>query len=283
VNNERQALMKLATVRTASGTRAARVEGDSLVLLPIADVSALLAQPRWIDLAGSAGEVVALDEAALAPVVPRPPKIICLGLNYMRHIREMGREPPDFPTIFAKYTSALIGPRDEIAMPTVSENMDWEVELGVVIGTVARHVTVDTALQHVAGYTVVNDITARDWQRRTTQFLQGKTFEGTTPVGPYIVTADELPVGAAGLEVRCEVDGVLMQHDTTAELIFSVAQTIAYLSQILTLEPGDLIATGTPDGVGAGRTPPVWLQPGQTVRTAIEGVGELINVCSSRQ
>ena len=275
--------MKLATVRTASGTRAARVEGDSLVLLPIADVSALLAQPRWIDLAGSAGEVVALDEAALAPVVPRPPKIICLGLNYMRHIREMGREPPDFPTIFAKYTSALIGPRDEIAMPTVSENMDWEVELGVVIGTVARHVTVDTALQHVAGYTVVNDITARDWQRRTTQFLQGKTFEGTTPVGPYIVTADELPVGAAGLEVRCEVDGVLMQHDTTAELIFSVAQTIAYLSQILTLEPGDLIATGTPDGVGAGRTPPVWLQPGQTVRTAIEGVGELINVCSSRQ
>jgi acylpyruvate hydrolase len=275
--------MRLTTVRTADGTRAGRVEDASVVLLPFTDLNELLARPGWAELASSAGEVIALDESMLAPVVPRPPKIICLGLNYMGHIREMGREPPAFPTIFAKYTNALIGPRDEITMPAVSERMDWEVELGVVIGSAARNVSPDTALEHVAGYTVVNDISARDWQNRTTQFLQGKTFEHTTPVGPFLVTADELPAGAAGLEVRCEVDGTIMQQDTTDELIFGVAETIAYLSQILTLDPGDLIAMGTPDGVGAGRTPPVWLQPGQTVRTHIEGVGELINVCSERR
>ena len=275
--------MRLTTVRTAAGTSAGRVEDDSVVLLPFTDVNELLARPGWAELATAEGDVVALDETKLAPVVPRPPKIICLGLNYMRHIREMGREPPAYPTIFAKYTNALIGPRDEITMPAVSERMDWEVELGVVIGSAARNVSSEAALEHVAGYTVVNDISARDWQNRTTQFLQGKTFERTTPVGPFLVTADELPAGAAGLEVRCEVDGTTMQQDTTDELIFGVAETIAYLSQIFTLEPGDLIAMGTPDGVGAGRTPPVWLQPGQTVRTSIEGVGELVNVCSERR
>jgi acylpyruvate hydrolase len=275
--------MRLTTVRTPSGTRAGRVEGGDVVLLPFADLNDLLARPDWAQLATSAGDIIALDETMLAPVVPRPPKIICLGLNYMRHIREMGREPPAFPTIFAKYTNALIGPRDEIAMPAVSDRMDWEVELGVVIGSPARNVSAEAALEHVAGYTVVNDISARDWQNRTTQFLQGKTFEHTTPVGPFLVTADELPAGAAGLAVRCEIDGTIMQQDTTDELIFGVAETIAYLSQIFTLEPGDLIAMGTPDGVGAGRTPPVWLQPGQTVRTSIEGVGELLNTCSERR
>ena len=274
--------MRLTTVRTAAGTSAGRVEDDNVVLLPFTDVNELLARSGWAELATAEGDVVALDETKLAPVVPRPPKIICLGLNYMRHIREMGREPPAYPTIFAKYTNALIGPRDEITMPAVSERMDWEVELGVVIGSAARNVSAEAALEHVAGYTVVNDISARDWQNRTTQFLQGKTFERTTPVGPFLVTADELPAGAAGLEVRCEVDGTTMQQDTTDELIFGVAETIAYLSQIFTLEPGDLIAMGTPDGVGAGRTPPVWLQPGQTVRTSIESIGELVNVCSER-
>lgn len=274
--------MRLTTVRTAAGTSAGRVEGDSVVLLPFADVNDLLDRPDWAEQASAAGDAIALDHTALAPVVPRPPKIICLGLNYMRHIREMGREPPAHPTIFAKYTSALIGPRDEICMPAVSERMDWEVELGVVVGAPARNVAAVDALRHVAGYTVVNDISARDWQNRTTQFLQGKTFERTTPVGPFLVTADELPPGAAGLEVRCEVDGTVMQRDTTDELIFGVADTIAYLSQIFTLQPGDLIAMGTPDGVGAGRTPPVWLQPGQTVRTSIDAIGELINVCSER-
>jgi len=271
--------MRLVTVRHDGTTRAGRVDDDRVVLLPYLDVNELLVNGDWLERAAASGESIELDEESLAPVTPRPPKIICLGLNYMGHIREMGREPPDHPTIFAKYTSALIGPRDPIQMPTVSDSMDWEVELGVVIGSPARHVTAETALDHVAGYTVVNDISARDWQRRTTQFLQGKTFEATTPVGPSLVTPDELPLGGKGLRVRCEVDGVVMQDDNTDELIFDVATSIAYLSQIFTLQPGDLIATGTPDGVGAGRTPPVWLRSGQTVRTVIEGVGELVNRC----
>ncbi|MCU1399338.1 MAG: Ureidoglycolate lyase [Acidimicrobiales bacterium] len=278
--------MRLVTIRTGDGragggTRAGRVEGDSVVLLGARDLNELLEAADWRALAGEAGETIELDMTALAPVVPRPPKIICLGLNYMRHIREMGHDVPDHPTIFAKYTSSLIGPRDQIEMPLVSERMDWEVELAVVIGRPGRDIPVASALDHVAGYTIMNDISARDWQRRTTQFLQGKTFEHSTPVGPWLVTADELPAGGSGLAVRCEVDGVEMQSDTTAELIFPVAETIAYLSQIFTLVPGDLIATGTPDGVGAGRTPPVFLRPGQTVRTAIEGIGELVNVCSA--
>ena len=271
--------MRLVTVRHEGGTRAGRVEDDRIVLLPFGDVNDLLVQSEWQAAAALDGDSIELVETDLAPVTPRPPKIICLGLNYMGHIREMGREPPDHPTIFAKYTSALIGPRDAIQMPTVSDSMDWEVELGVVIGSPARNVDIANALDHVAGYTVVNDISARDWQRRTTQFLQGKTFEATTPVGPCLVTPDELPPGGKGLRVRCEVDGVVMQDDTTDELIFDVATSIAYLSQIFTLQPGDLIATGTPDGVGAGRTPPVWLQRGQTVRTIVEGVGELVNRC----
>ena len=274
--------MRLVTVRTDAGTRAGRVEGDSVVLLAARDVNELLDDPFWTDIAAASGDSIALDVTRLAPVVPRPPKIICLGLNYMRHIREMGHEPPDVPTIFAKYTSSLIGACDEIEMPSVVEKMDWEVELAVVIGRRGRNIMAETALDHVAGYTILNDISARDWQRRTTQFLQGKTFEHTTPVGPWLVTPDELPVGGAGLAVRCEVDGEVMQQDTTDDMIFSVADAIAYLSQILTLQPGDLIAMGTPDGVGAGRTPPVFLQPGQTVRTVVEGIGELVNVCAAR-
>ena len=275
--------MRLVTVRTATGTQAGRVEGESVVLLPARDVNELLTDPSWANAAAASGDTIPLDMTELAAVVPRPPKIICLGLNYMRHIREMGHAPPDFPTIFAKYTESLIVPRDEIDMPAVAEQMDWEVELGVVIGRAARNVRADSALDHVAGYTVVNDISARDWQRRTTQFLQGKTFEHTTPVGPWLVSADELPAGGTGLAVRCEVDDVVMQEDTTADMIFSVADAIAYLSQILTLQPGDLIAMGTPNGVGAGRTPPQFLQSGQTVRTIIDGIGELVNVCGERR
>ena len=275
--------MRLATVRLGdplSSTRAARLERDSLVLLPAASVSELLARSDWRAVAAEDGDRVAPDESTFAPVVPRPPKIVCLGLNYLRHIREMNSEPPAFPTLFAKYAGALIGARDEIQMPAVARQMDWEVELGVVIGRPARLVSPADALDYVAGYTVVNDVTARDWQSRTTQFLQGKTFEHTTPVGPYLVTPDELPRGGRDLEVRCEVDGQLMQRDNTTDLIFDVAHTIAYISQILTLEPGDLISMGTPDGVGAGRDPEVWLQPGNSVRTVVEGVGGLLNVCS---
>jgi acylpyruvate hydrolase len=277
--------MQLVTVRRDGATSAGRVEDGEIVLLPSPDVGTLITSgPDWAERAGHAdGARLPLEGADLAPVVPRPPKIVCLGLNYLRHIREMGREAPSHPTLFAKFAGSLIGANDPIVLPHSSTMMDWEVELVVVIGLGGRHIPVASALDHVAGYTVGNDITARDWQRRTTQFLQGKTFDQTSPIGPWLVTPDELPAGAAGLEVRCEVNGVEMQCDTTAELIFDVAETIAYVSSITALEPGDVLFTGTPEGVGSGRTPPISLQPGDVVRTAIEGIGELRNECVAEQ
>jgi len=203
---------------------------------------------------------------------------VCVGLNYAKHILEMGRELPDHPTLFAKYPSALIGARDDIVLPRVSVQTDWEVELGVVIGAPARHVSAEDAAQAIAGYTVVNDVSVRDFQNRTLQWLQGKTFESTTPVGPALVTLDEVD-DARSLEVTCEVDGELMQKALTSDLVFPPAALISYMSQIFTLVPGDVIATGTPGGVGAARNPPRFLVDGSVVVTRVEGVGECRNVC----
>jgi len=273
--------MRLVTIRTANGTRAGRVDGGRVVELDATDVGALLARPDWAEFAGADGGAAsrALDDADLAPVVPWPSKIICLGLNYASHIKEMGHELPRYPTLFAKFPGTLIGARDAIQLPRVSEQVDWEVELGLVIGRRARNVSVEEAPAAIAGYTVVNDVSVRDYQRRTSQFLSGKIFERTTPVGPAVVTLDELPDGGADLVVRCEVDGELMQESRTSDLLFGPAEIISYVSEIITLEPGDLIATGTPAGVGAARTPPVWLRAGQVVRTVVEGVGECVNRC----
>jgi acylpyruvate hydrolase len=273
--------MRLGTVRLHDerGTAAARQEGDELVLLPWSDVGELLACGEdWARrAAGERGERVPLGTASLAAVVPHPNKIVCLGLNYATHIKEMGRATPAHPTLFAKYDGSLVGAYDDIHMPSVSDDLDWEAELGVVIGRRARHVTTDRALDHVGGYTVVNDVTVRDWQHRTREFLSGKTFEATTPVGPWLVTPDELPPGAAGLTIGCSVDGRVMQKSNTADLLFDVAAIVSYVSTIITLLPGDLIATGTPGGVGAGRDPKVFLRPGQELVTFVEGVGELRN------
>ncbi|MFJ8108382.1 fumarylacetoacetate hydrolase family protein [Streptomyces sp. NPDC096132] len=273
--------MRLTTVRLDDEhriTTAARQEGDELVLLPYADVGALLSGgDGWQERAAWDGERIPLDEACLAPVVPHPNKIVCLGLNYATHIKEMGRPTPTHPTLFAKYDGSLIGAHDDIHMPPVSDDLDWEAELGVVIGRGGRHVPREQALEHVAGYTVVNDVTVRDWQHRTREFLSGKTFEATTPVGPALVTPDELPPGASGLTIACSVDGHTMQKSNTADLLFDVADVIAYVSTIITLLPGDLICTGTPGGVGAGRDPKVFLRPGQQLVTTVEGIGELRN------
>lgn len=272
--------MRLVTIRIdASHTCAARQDGGELVLLPYSDVGALLASgDDWQQRAAAEGPARAgLAGASLAPVVPHPGKIVCLGLNYATHIREMGRPAPAYPTLFAKYDGSLIGCEDDIHMPAVSDDLDWEAELGVIIGRAGRHIAALDALTHVAGYTVINDITVRDWQHRTREFLSGKTFEATTPAGPALVTADELPAGASGLEISCSVDGRIMQRSSTSDLLFSVADIVAYISTIITLLPGDLIATGTPGGVGAGRDPKVFLRPGQQVTTHIEGIGELRN------
>jgi acylpyruvate hydrolase len=274
--------MRLATLRYDGRTRAARLEGEEYVLLPAEDVGALLREGDWQDRAREeAGERVAASSADHAPLIPHPNKIICLGLNYTSHIKEMGRDIPAYPTLFAKYDGALIGARDEVILPQVSQRMDWEAELGFVVGTAARHVPRDEALRYVAGYTVVNDVTARDWQRRTSEFLSGKTFERTTPAGPVLVTPDELgsPGAEPDLEIRCELDGQVMQRSRTSDLLFGIADILAYVSDIITLLPGDLIATGTPGGVGDGRGPKVYLRPGQELVTLVEGLGELRNRC----
>ena len=271
--------MRLATIRTASGTRAARLEGDELVVLVARDVGELLCES---DLERAAqneeGTSIAVADADFATLIPKPPKIFCVGLNDRTHILERGQEIPEFPTLFAKYTSALIGAYDDIVLPRNSVRPDWEVELGVVIGRRVRHADADQARQAIAGLTVVNDVTMRDWQRRTLQWLQGKTFESTTPVGPYLVTPDEVDYGL-DLEVRCEFDGVEMQRDRTSELVFNPFEIVAYCSEITTLEPGDVIATGTTGGIGDARTPPIYLQPNKMLRTTIEGLGECRNLC----
>jgi len=270
--------MRLVTVRREDGTRAGRLDGDRIELLPYPDVGTLLAEPGWGDLAEVRGEEVPSKDVVFAPVVPNPNKIICLGLNYKAHIEEMGRELPSHPTLFAKYAVSLIGARDPIVLPPESQAVDWEVELAFVVGARARRVKAADAAKVVAGFTVFNDISMRDWQMRTLQFLQGKTFENSTPVGPAVVTLDEVPGGIdADLAISCEVDGEQMQKARTSDLLFPPAALVEYISTIMTLEPGDIVATGTPNGVGAGRNPPVFLKPGQTVRTTIEGVGELLN------
>ncbi|MFI8442129.1 FAA hydrolase family protein [Streptomyces sp. WAC04189] len=274
--------MRLATVRTSEGTRAARRDGDSYVLLPHANVGDLLnSGDDWARTAATAGtERVNAAEAAHAPVVPHPNKIICLGLNYATHIKEMGRDTPRFPTLFAKYDGSLIGAGDPVTLPTVSDTVDWEAELAVVIGQAARHVSKADALDHVAGYTVSNDVTVREYQRRTREFLAGKTFEATTPLGPELVTADEFGGKEPDLEIRCEVDGEVMQLSRTSDLLFGVADIVSYISDIITLLPGDVILSGTPGGVGDGRDPKVYLKEGQILTTVIEGLGETRNVCA---
>lgn len=271
--------MRLVTIRTPAGTRAGRVEGDRVLELPYSDVGVLLGV---VGIDGASGiEPVgehALAGADLGPLVLRPSKIFCLGLNYASHIREMGHDLPDYPTLFGKFAESLVGPRDPIELPAEAERPDWEGELAFVIGRVTRRVSVADAAESIAGYAICNDVTMRDWQRRTLQWLQGKTWERSTPLGPALVTPDEVD-GGHDLLLRCEVDGEVMQEARTSDLVFGPAETVAYLSTIITLQPGDVISTGTPSGVGDARTPPVCLRPGQVVRTTIEGLGELVNEC----
>ena len=272
--------MRFATVRHDGTTRAARVEDDHYVVLDHADVGELL---RSGDGGHVHGPAVDRATADLAPLITHPGKIVCVGATYRDHIEEMGRDVPPAPTYFAKFRQALIGAHDDIALPdpATSTSIDWEAELAVIIGTELRHASSADALAAIAGYTVLNDVSVRDYQRRTTQFLAGKTFESMTPLGPELVTRDELGDGS-GLAIRCEIDGVVKQESNTSELVFNAVDIVADLSTIITLEPGDVIATGTPGGVGAARTPPEWMMDGTVVRTMIDGIGECQNVCRNQ-
>lgn len=267
--------MKLATIRNSDGsTRAVRVEGNEFVDLGFTDVGALLANADWQALAAADGSRTSAENADFATLIPKPAKILCQGLNYRTHLAEMGRDLPQYPTLFAKYPEALIGANDEIVLPPESEKVDWEAELAIIIGKRVRRAKGVEAEAAIAGFAVLNDVTMRDWQYRSLMWLQGKTWANTTPVGPYLVTPDELPGGVRpALDLRGEVDGVEVQHANTSDMVFDPVALVEYASTILTLEPGDIIACGTPGGVGHARKPEWYLKAGQTLVTEIEGLG----------
>lgn len=267
--------MKLATLRTPHGTVAVRADGATATVIDgYPDLSALLADPRWRTIAAAAsGTEIDLATADFAPVVPRPGKIVCVGLNYRSHIREMGRDLPEFPTLFAKWADALTGPYDDVIVPEYAAGqLDWEAELAVVVGAPAYQVAEADAASHIAGYSVINDYTMRDYQYRTLQWDQGKNFEKTSGFGPYLDTDYQL-----GGRIETRLDGELMQSATTDDLVFGPAHLVSYISQILTLHPGDVIITGTTGGVGHARTPGRYIGDGQSVEVSIEGLGSVNN------
>jgi acylpyruvate hydrolase len=221
------------------------------------------------------GEAVSVSEVYLCPVVPNPDKIICVGLNYLAHVGESGRELPTYPVLFTKFASSLIGPRDDIVLPAESEQVDYEAELAVVVGRAGRRIPRERAAEHVLGYTVANDVTMRDYQYKTHQWLQGKAWDDSTPLGPYLVTADEVDVSSAG--VRTTIGGEKLQDSDLSRLIFDIPTLIATVSEFTTVLPGDVILTGTPGGVGFRRDPQLFLRDGDEVTVEVDGVGSLTN------
>ncbi|MDV2428800.1 fumarylacetoacetate hydrolase family protein [Corynebacterium tuberculostearicum] len=270
--------MKLATLRTGFGTSAIRIDGDNVgVELDYEDVGQLLRSEDWHKAAQLSGEPVVFGHADLEAVVPTPGKVICVGLNYAKHIREMGREFPEYPTLFIKFADALTGPYDDVFIPEYgTRKLDYEGELAVIIGERAHRVSRDEALDYVAGYAIMNDYTLRDFQRQTSQFHAGKSFYRTAGFGPWLTTADEWSPGS-GAVLTTTVDGEERQRDNTDDLIFSVAELIDFCSQLYPLNPGDVIVTGTPEGVGFARTPQQFIEDGQNVTIAIEGLGRISN------
>jgi len=274
--------MRLVTLRETDGTtRTARVDGagepdDAVVVIDgAADVGALLADGGWRERAAAAdGRGLRLGDVELATLVPRPGKVVCVGLNYRAHILEMGRDLPEHPTLFAKFASTLTGPRDDLPAPPEDEALDWEGELVVVIGQRCRRVSEAEAGGAIAGYTVANDVSMRTWQFRTKEWLQGKVWDSSTPVGPALVTADEWQPGP---QLTTTVNGQAMQSSTTGDLLFGPEALVSYVSTMVALEPGDLLLTGTPGGVGRARNPAVYLGVGDVVEVSIEGLGTLRN------
>lgn len=274
--------MRFTTYLRNGQPRLAVVDGDNAIDLA-ADLRAELNAGTDLQAAGSAAVAsnaarIPVSSLRLAPLVPEPGKIICLGLNYFDHAKEAGREKPEYPWFFFRGKSSLLAHGDPGILPTVSTKLDYEAELALVIGKkVPRHVTQEQALRYVFGYTCFNDMSVRDYQKRTPQWTIGKNFDGTGGFGPTLVTADELALGATGLRIRSRLNGQVMQDANTDDMIWSVAETISLLSDCLTLEPGDVIAMGTPAGVGQSRTPPVWIKAGDIIEVEIQKIGTLRN------
>ena len=225
-----------------------------------------------------ASAVMPLNTVRLCAPVPRPPKILCMGLNYYDHAIEAKMDIPQVPTIFAKYPTAVIGPADNIVLPKNSTRPDYEAEFAFVIGKGGRHLKAAEWRNHVFGYTNFNDVSARDYQMATSQWTMGKNFDTFAPMGPHIVSADEIE-DPHKLDISITVNGEKLQSSNTSELIFKIPETIAFLSSVMTLEPGDVVSTGTPAGVGFSHKPPKWLTPGAEVVVSIQGIGELRNIC----
>jgi 2-keto-4-pentenoate hydratase/2-oxohepta-3-ene-1,7-dioic acid hydratase in catechol pathway len=282
--------MRIATLQTAEAPRAAVLQGNHFVDLHATDpalpasVRELLEQgPRALRAVAEAArrpnatKHPAAGAKLLAPV-PNPHKIICIGLNYKDHAAEGGVPIPREPVLFSKYATALIGHGESIVLPAVSKKVDYEAELVIVVGQRGRHLNAETASEYAAGYTIGHDVSARDWQleKDGKQWMVGKTFDTFAPCGPHLVTADEVPNPHA-LPIRLRLNGKTMQNSNTEQMVFNVGYLLAYLSQVFTLEPGDLIYTGTPPGVGFARKPPVFLKGGDVVEVEIEGLGVLRN------
>jgi acylpyruvate hydrolase len=227
--------------------------------------------------AGRTAARIPPDEVAFRPLIPRASAMFCLGLNYADHAAEGGYAKPAYPTIFMRCPRSLTAHNTPILRPMVSEQLDYEAELAVVLGTPVRHATAEEALDAVYGYSCFNDASVRDYQRKTVQWTLGKNFEQTGAFGPYLVTADELPRGASGLAITCRLNGQIVQQDNTGSMIFTVGETLAQLSECVTLQPGDVVIMGTPSGVGHARKPPLWMRHGDVVEVEIESIGLLRN------
>lgn len=257
---------------------APELPGDLRSLLAAGGLAGLTAK-----LADSDATGIAIDEVEYRPLIPAPGKIICIGRNYAAHAAEGGAETPTFPEIFYRGATSLVAHKAAIIRPQCSDKLDYEGEIALVIGTRCRHASEDNALDFIAGYSLFNDATLRDYQRFSTQWTIGKNFDGTGAFGPELVTADELPDAMTGLTLTTKLNGELMQEGNTDNLVFPIRQLMAILSECMTLEPGDVVVTGTPAGVGFARKPPVWMKAGDTIEIEVAGLGKLINVVQDEE
>jgi len=274
--------MRIVSFRRNGKISYGLLEGDEIADLPGLDpqlppaLNDALPTLRGYAPPAATRKTVSLSDVTLLPVIPSPQKIICIGVNYADHAAETGQAPPPYPTVFAKFANTLAASGDPIVLPSASAMPDYEGELAVVIGRPGRQITEQDALDYVAGYTAFNDVSARDFQGHTSQWTMGKSPDTFGPLGLALLTADEIP-DPQKLELRTTVNGEVLQQASTADMVFTVRQLIAYLTQTMTLLPGDVIATGTPSGIGAARTPPRFLRPGDTVVISIDDVTELAN------
>jgi acylpyruvate hydrolase len=282
--------MRYMMFEKAGGVALGAVTGATVVDLSVADPTlprdlvGLIAggdavQARVKTAVSKASDAARKPLASVKPAMPisNPKKFICVGLNYALHAKEGGHEIPTYPSFFLRVASSLVAADAPVIRPKCSIQLDYECELTIVIGKGGRHIPESKALEHVFGYTLFNDVSVRDFQRKTSQWTPGKNFDGTGPVGPAVVTADELPAGASGLRIMTRVNGQTMQDSNTSDMIFSTARCVSLLSEFMTLEPGDLIATGTPSGVAHARKPPAWMKAGDVVEVEVEKIGVLRN------